>query len=207
MVGDEKEMNALEKVSNLRHKAEEKIRAIQADKDLTADAKARRIAEIRGKTNPEVAKHRTAHSAETAERRASLQRRLFGLSFKLTATESDKELARMSYRDALSRADGIKSPDDAQKAIFRAQRMGDGMLEKAVLNVAFERAWNSVLETYAATDESFSEALQELQGLERRAANRQIQFSESMAFSNIRETAEEIQARMVPASADSSKVA
>ena len=200
-------MNAHEKVSNLRHKAEEKIRAIQADKDLTADAKARRIAEIRGKTNPEVAKQRTAHGAETEERRARLQRRLFGLSFKITATESDKELARMSYRDALSRADSIKSPDDAQKAIFRAQRMGDGMLEKAVLNVAFERAWNSVLETYAATDESFSEALQELQGLERRAANRQIQFSESMAFSNIRETPEEIQARMTPVSNNSSKVA
>ncbi len=200
-------MNAHEKVSNLRHKAEEKIRAIQADKDLTADAKARRIAEIRGKTNPEVAKQRTAHSAETEERRARLQRRLFGLSFKITATESDKELARMSYRDALSRADSIKSPDDAQKAIFRAQRMGDGMLEKAVLNVAFERAWNSVLETYAATDESFSEALQELQGLERRAANRQIQFRESMAFSPIRETPEEITARMRPASDDSPKAA
>jgi hypothetical protein len=64
-----------------------------------------------------------------------------------------------------------------------------------------------VLETYAATDATFSETLQELQGLERRAANRQIQFSESMAFSNIRETPEEITVRMRPASDDSSKVA
>ncbi len=200
-------MNALEKVSNLRHKAEEKIRAIQADKDLTADAKARRIAEIRGKTNPEVAKQRTAHGAEAAERRASLQRRLFGLSFKLAATESDKELARMSYRDALAKSDGIASPDDALKALERAGRTGDAMMTRAILCVAHERGWNSVLESHAHTNESFSEGLQELQGLERRAANRQIQFSESMAFSNIRETTEEIQARMVPASADSSKVA
>ncbi len=200
-------MDALEKAANTRRTAEEKIRAIQADKDLTADAKARHIAEIRGKANPEVAKQREAHGAEAAERRASLHRRLFGLSFKLAAMESDKELARMSYRDALAKSDAVASPDEALKALERAGRTGDAMMTKAVLCVSHERGWNSVLESHAHTNESFSEGLQELQGLERRAANRQIQFRESMAFSNVRETPEEMNARMTPVSNNSPKAA
>ena len=200
-------MNTLQKAFLLRHTAGEKIKDIQADKDLTAPAKAKRIGEIRQKANDEVAKLRTARVKEASDARDRVHRRLFGLSFKLGVSENEKQAAMSSYRDALFRADGLASPDDALRMLGRAQMIGDKLLMKAIAAVAYERGWSSVLEDYSRSSEDVADALQELQNFERRQGNRHIQFNESVVFSGITETDEERALRMLPASDDSPRAA
>jgi hypothetical protein len=188
--------NAIEKAMGFRQSAVEKIRAVQADKDLTVGAKARRIAEIRETANKKISELKSAHVKEQYEQSDKLHHRLFGLSFKITATESDKTLERMSYRDALFRADTITKPEDALRLLGRAQMVNDKLLSKAIAAISFERDWAGVLKDYSGTSEAIAEDFEALNIHEQGRINAQNRVSDSMSFSQIPETPEETKARM-----------
>ncbi len=99
--------NYTSRALELRSNADSEIRKIQSDKDLTQTAKAKRIAEIRSKTNEKLATYQNEHAKAKMETRDSLHRRMFGLGYPATATEADKQAAKLNYRDALFRADSI----------------------------------------------------------------------------------------------------
>jgi hypothetical protein len=188
--------NTTDKAMSLRQSAVEKIRAVQADKDLTVGAKARRIAEIREAANKKISELKSAHVKEQFEQSDKLHHRLFGLSFKITATESDKTLERMSYRDALFRADSIEKPQDALRLLGRARMVDDKLLSKAIAAIAYERDWAGVLDDYAGTSEAVAEDFQALNIYEMGRINAQNRVSDSMSFSQIPESKEEQTARM-----------
>ena len=189
-------MSLLEKAKTLRGAADEKIRSIQANKDLTREGKARQIAETRERANKEIVQLRESHQKEQAAQRDRLHRQVFGLSYKATVSESEKTLMQQNYRDALFRADTIQTPDAALRMLGRAQMVGDSLLMKAVAAVAYEQGWNSVLREYAATSEATAENLQELQEFEHKFNAPGRNLSESMAFSKLPESAEERDARI-----------
>ncbi len=188
--------NPLERATTARSRADEEIRRIQADKDLTMEAKGRRIAEIRTKANAEVAKLKATHAKETNEAYGRSLRHLFAPSYKAAATETEKQLTQLNYRDALFRADGLETPTAAQRMFGRAPMVGDKLLMQAIASVSFERNWTPVLEEFARTSPDVESGLQELQQFESQRGNRQAQFRESVAFSGLNETPEEAKLRM-----------
>ncbi len=188
--------NIMDKASELKNNADSQIREIQIDKDLTQTAKAKRIAEIRAKTNEKITVFQTEHYQSKKETRDTLHHRLFGLGFSFGATEADKQAAKLNYRDALFRSDSIADENAALRMLGRAQMTGDKELAKAIASVSYEKGWSRALNDYASQSEALQSNLQELIDYERSLGNAQIRANESMSFAQIAETQEETKARM-----------
>ncbi len=189
-------MNNLERSLNFRRSADEKIKAIQADNDLTEAAKAARISDIRQRTNDQMSKLQAAHQTEKTAARESLHSRLFGLGFRVAVSEAEKVAMMTSYRDAQFRADELKDSAEALRVFSRAQMTGDKLMMKALAAVAYENGWPDVLDSYARTNESIAESLQELGSFEDESLDLNVKLGESVAFSPISETKEEAAARI-----------
>ncbi len=81
-----------------------------------------------------------------------------GIRYPMTATDADKELARMSYRDAYDRAEkaaaieGVEGIYESREALAtlleRAERSGDLHLADAVYHVAITRGIREVADSY-----------------------------------------------------------
>jgi hypothetical protein len=189
-------MNNLEQSLNFRRSADEKIKAIQSDNDLTDAAKAARISDIRQRTNDQMGKLQAAHQTEKTAARESIHARLFGLGFRVAVSEAEKEAMMTSYRDAQFRADSLKDSAEALRVFSRAQMTGDKLMMKALAAVAYENGWADVLDSYASTNESIAESLRELGSFEDDSLDLNIKLGESVAFSPISETKEEATARI-----------
>jgi hypothetical protein len=188
--------NLTDKAAELRSNADSQIREIQANRDLTATAKAQRNSAIRAKANQSLAALQNDNAKAKMETRDSLHHRLFGLGFPLGATEADKQAAKLNYRDALFRSDAIADEDAALRLLGRAQMTGDRELAKAIAARSYEQGWNQALNDYAGQSEAIQSNLQELNDFEHNLGNAQIRITESMSFSQIAETPEETKARM-----------
>ncbi len=184
------------RASELRGNAADRIKKIQSDKDLTEAAKAVRIAEIRLKTNEQIATYKREQIKADTETRDKLHRRVFGISFTATATEADKQVARLNYRDALFRADSITAENHALRQLGRARMTGDNELAKAIAARAYEQGWDSTLNEYASQSESIQSNLKELIDYERDLGNVKIRVADSASFSMLPESPEEQVARL-----------
>lgn len=200
-------MSHAEKSLQLQRTANEKIKAIRANKDLTKAAKGQRISKIRNEANAATAALRRSGAEDKAAHRAQLKSRLFGLSYKFGTSESEKLVAQQSFRDALFRAESVTKPEHAARYFEQAKLAGDKLFMKALAAISYERGWHNITDEYAGTSESVAANLSELAELERAATDRQQQFAEAMHFSQIRETPEEHQARMEGTPADSPSAA
>lgn len=185
----------LHKASEIRRAAEERISAIQSNKSLEDADKVKQIMEIRAWANEQIETQKRLHARTQSDARTRILRRVFGLGFATGTTEADKAAVRASYRDAVFKADGIEAPEHAQLFLDRAAAMGDALLARAVALIGFERGWHDVLATYMEAHENARQSLAELYAIER-AQKREQQFLETVAFSQIAETAEEEAARL-----------
>ncbi len=186
-----------QKAQQARSAAEQQIKNIQANRDLTPQAKERQITEIRNKANHAITEAREAAQGARQEARNSALSKLFGMSFRLSVSEAEKIALRTSYRDAIFRAASMGDPKEAHLLLDRAKLTGDTLLTKAVGLISFEKGWHEVVETYVGTSPDLSDALGELRKADR-GANREDQFRESVVFSQIPETDQERAARMAP---------
>ncbi len=185
-----------------REEASAEIARAQTNPDLTIEAKGRRIAEIRTKANREIERLGREYAAAQVSERDDAHRALFGLTFKVGATEADKTAAMRSYRDAIFRADALTDSQHALRMFGRAQMVGDMVLMKAVATVAYENGWDDVLRDFAATSETVETALNELMVSEQRRTSLQMRSNAGMTFSMIPETSEERSTRMQTPSAN-----
>lgn len=185
----------LHKASEIRRAAEQRILAIQGDKSVDDSDKVKQIMEIRAWANEQIETQKRLHARTQTDARTRILRRIFGLGFASSVGEADKAAVRASYRDAVFKADRIESAEQAQLFLERATAIGDSLLARAVALIAFERGWHSVLAAYMETHESARQSLAELHAIER-AQKREQQFLETVAFSQIAETAEEQAARL-----------
>ena len=138
-----------------RQEFERKVRQIRGYADLTDEAKRRRIAdayeEAAGR-HRELVEERDRKAAERLDR---LERGVMGIRYSLHATDGDREIARMSYRDAYDRAKRAASeaisgrdPEKLEALLGRAERSGDAHLSDAVYHVATERGLRGVADSY-----------------------------------------------------------
>jgi hypothetical protein len=188
--------NLMDRASELKNNSDSQIKEIQSSKDLTEVAKAKRIAEIRAKTNEKVTAYKSDFYQSKKETRDSLHHRLFGLGFPLGATEADKQAAKLNYRDAMFRCDAIADEASALRVLGKAQMSGDKELAKAVAARSYEQGWNRALNDYASQSEAIQSNLQELIDYEHNLGNAQIRIIESMSFAQLPESPEEQKARM-----------
>jgi hypothetical protein len=185
----------LHKASEIRRAAEQRIVAIQSNKSLADADRVKQIMEIRAWANEQIETQKRLHARTQTDARTRILRRIFGLGFPTGVGEADKAAVRASYRDAVFKADRIETAEQSQLFLDRATAIGDSLLARAVALIAFERGWHDVLAAYTETHESARQSLAELHAVER-AQKREQQFLETVAFSQIAETAEEQAARL-----------
>jgi hypothetical protein len=116
-----------------RHQA--RVAAIRSDVCLSDHGKRSALARATLAAREGMAKLRADSGARTAQRRADLERTLFGPGPK-SAAGTDV----LAARDARDRAAQISTPAEAAGMLARAERAGDASLARAI----FEKCWDQV---------------------------------------------------------------
>jgi hypothetical protein len=152
------------------------VRATQAAKaagianrrDLSDDGRKRQLAKIHADAKTAMRKIREEAAADADNRRNQILRELFG------DPESYDSGSVMAYRDALDRAEQVKSAQEAQQLLQRARTTGDTKLARAVAAKALNQAmsptagdgWVQVVNDWGGESQHRDKLLTELSGLE-----------------------------------------
>lgn len=150
----------------IRESYNRQIEKIRAREDITHQAK--QVAMARAHTTA-VSKLNAAFQADRQqynERRATLEKRLYG-NRELSGTDA------LSARDARERAATYTHPDEALAAYKRAQRDGDRDMMRALGSWAADQAsmpilgdaWRPIVETHAEATPGYAANLEELRSL------------------------------------------
>jgi hypothetical protein len=143
---------AKKKMANVRASFSREADEIRDNPSYSHEGRQREIAKVFLAHRKKAADLRNEFTAASKARRLELERRLFGLP-----AGGDV----LAYRDAVDRADAIRSTEGAESMLARAQRSGDTLLARAVAAHAFNRGWNTVASSYAV-EAGHTAALDEL---------------------------------------------
>lgn len=144
-------MNVNEKLRTNRERYGRKLAEIKQDTDLTAEAKARRIAPVYKEAKAEEARLRQVRRDELAERtRAAEPRKAFAPP---ALRGSDPALVQMNFRSALDSVERINDNAELARKLERATSTGDRTLARAVAMRANERGADHVVTAYLDSDE------------------------------------------------------
>ena len=164
-------MSIDEKIRANRDRYQRKLEEVRADQDLTAEARARRIAPL----------FREAKATDARLR----GERLEGLREKVRAAEkaafaapalrgADPALVQLNFRSALDAVEGIVDPNLLSRRLDRALLTEDKALAKAVAWRANDLGADAVVRKFMDTDEAasrkwtaWSEAYSEVEQIER----------------------------------------
>ncbi len=163
-----------------------KAAEIKSRRDLSDEGRARQLAKALVTARDEMTKLKRKDAERTNRRRADLQQRHFGNS------KSWDSATVISFRDALDRADRLKSPDEAAALLERAIMTGDEVLSRAVAQRAMGRitlkgmgdGWSKVVDRWLEGQPSGTvEDIQELADIEHDSTNVKSRFVQSMSYS------------------------
>jgi hypothetical protein len=143
------------KIEQNRQGFDRKVAQIRGYADLTDEAKRRMLLEAYEEA---AGRHREIveeRERKAAERLVRLERGVMGIRYPLHASDGDRGLARMSYRDAYDRAERAafeaiseRDPEKLEALLGRAERSGDLHLADAVYHVFTERGLRGVADSY-----------------------------------------------------------
>lgn len=159
------------------------VQAIRLDQSLSDQGKREKFADAYRTAKTGLDSLKQGHAADIEKQQQELRKAAFGLSYPLNATEGDKELIRMSYRDAMGRVNAISTADDALKTLQEAQVIGDKQMVKAVAQAAYNKGWNAVLNEYATISPGSADAMRDLTRLEADQQDAMGRFGTGMMFS------------------------
>ncbi|TFB92778.1 hypothetical protein [Cryobacterium sp. HLT2-28] len=165
--------NATDTNSNLRTLAEQHMASIRNNRDLSNEAKLRQLARAYLDLKDGLNGLETGLDKTAADRRAVLERRLFGIPNTADAN------SMISYRDALDRASQIQTRDEttALAMLNKARTAGDDLLVRAVLATAFEREWVDVINEFAAKNPALDKDVTELWTIQQKGEDVFAQFA------------------------------
>lgn len=146
---------AREQMAKVRANFNREVEAVRDNPSYSPEGRRLEIAKIALAYRKKAAGLREEFSATSKARRLELEKRLFGLPSGGDA---------IAYRDAVDRAEAIRSSSDAESMFSRAQRTGDTLLARAVAAQAFSKGWNTVTRGYAE-EAGLDPALDELSDL------------------------------------------
>jgi hypothetical protein len=142
------EQEANEALSENRRELAEESAKINREPDLSEEAKARYTEEAKGRAQAKYIEIIDGHDKAIAERLELNEKRLFKLSYpKDAVTDSQKETFRASYRQAALQLLGA-SEETVSRAMSRAFRTGDSVLEQAAYHESIERGLSEVGDEY-----------------------------------------------------------
>lgn len=150
----------------IREQYNRQIERIRAREDLTPQAKQVSMARAYQAATARLDAARQTDRQQFEDRRATLEKRLFG-NRELSGADA------ISQRDARERASRYTHPDEALAAYKRAQRDGDRDMMRALGSWAADQAalpllgeaWLPVVEEHAAATPGYAQNLQELRSL------------------------------------------
>lgn len=146
---------AREKMTRIRAALKSDLDSIRADHRLTDEGRKLEMAKALRTHRKQAATLREQFSAQAKARRKELHQRLFGLPADADA---------LAFRDALDRAENLTSEEQADKALHRAELVGDTLLARAIAGRAHEKGWRDITRNHF-TDTAFADNLTELEGL------------------------------------------
>lgn len=163
-------MDHEQRAERIRAQLRAEAQRINDSGDLSDTGRRRQLAAAYTRARTEMDKVKRDLTASRRARRDQLQRELFG------AVRTDPT-SIVSHRDALDRADRIKSPEEAHSLLARARLSGDEALAQAAALRALDCArsggvmghakWGPVLDAWAAGDPRKDALLTELGEVER----------------------------------------
>lgn len=150
----------------IREAFQRKAEKIRARQDLTPQAKQVALARAHQAAAERIAAAHDADRQQYQERRATLEKRLFGQR-EVSGTDA------LSARDARERAAQYTHADEALRAYQRAARDGDRDMMRALGNWATDQAamprlgeaWEPVVQAHAANTPGYAQTLEELRSL------------------------------------------
>jgi len=160
---------------SIRSRYLEKVADLRKDRDLTDEARQRRIAEVHVKTQAALNKLRESESNDLHVRRTSLERTVFGGAKPFPGV--DAGMHAISARDASDRAAQLSSPAEAAALLANAEADGDELLARAVarrslrasdeqINRTAAQEWEDVTRVYLDARPHLMPVVEELAEIE-----------------------------------------
>jgi hypothetical protein len=134
---------------------------LDADSTLTDSGKRAKLDDEHAQVSAKLSDLRRQEKELIAAKKASLEKRLFGLS---TLTSDPGQI--IAYRDAQDRAARLTDANTAREVFASAIRSDDKTLAAAVLSRALDNGWNSIVADYIEQNRSASEQLDDLAKLQ-----------------------------------------
>ncbi len=144
-----------------------KAKRIREDGDLSREAKRRLLGEAFAVARDTHERLVREHREQSEKKIADARKTVMGIKYPKMMLESDREIGRMSYRDAFDRAERAatklrKEPTAMTDLLERAEMSGDPLLANAVFHVAARRGLHDVAESYLRSRPSEAESWRKL---------------------------------------------
>jgi hypothetical protein len=137
-----------EAITQNKQQLTERIEEIRANRDLNSAAKERMMQEALGEAQKRHGELLAEREEEAAREVAQRERSVFKLNYpKDVVTSRDREAYRLSYRDAAFRVFNME-PENLERVLERAERIGDEQLAQAVYHETVERGMISLANRY-----------------------------------------------------------
>lgn len=146
--------DARTKMTTIRASLKREVDAINASPRFTDTGRRQELAKTVLAHRKQAKALRDGCTISNDDSRAKLTQKLFGMPANADGTQM------LVYRDAIDRAEQLRSPEQLDRALTRAVAMGDNLLARAVAGRAHELGVRSVAEKYAETaglDHDFDE--------------------------------------------------
>lgn len=134
-----------DKIAAIQQRLDNTVHAIRNNKAYSDTGSRAEIAKAVLAARREANELKDKTVAERNSRRESLQRRLFGIGGSATPAEM------MVLRDSRDRAAAIENENQASTKLRLANQAGDTYMARAIAQIAFDKGWRDIVETYVDT--------------------------------------------------------
>ncbi len=140
------------RITENRTRHAQELERIRSDKDLSDEAKRRKMAAVTEAAQEEHSQLVEEEREGMAQAIAQAERKVLGISYPERASAHERAIIAMSYRDARDRAERAAGDRENTEALSelleRAETSGDEQLAEAVFHVATVRGDRRVADTY-----------------------------------------------------------
>lgn len=172
----------LSQAQEVRRAHDDKASEIVANRELTAEARDRRLQSLEEKTTSQLFELRDRFDVELSERPRQLRRELAGPRVPASAVLQDRLAIQTAYQAHLDRAEGSTSEDELIGLLERASRSDDELLARATMDVALQRSCPKVVSRFRELFPTRAAALDEFMAVHEAAKSRELKMLRSMTF-------------------------
>jgi hypothetical protein len=157
------------KPSEIHNSLQIELARIRGNRAYTPDAKQVLVARAYRKHKQQLDALREQDESNRKQTRAQLSRDLFGIDslVNLSDPTGSRATLAVSFRDAQDRAARIEKEQEAVDLLARAERSGDRVLAKAIVERAYTELWVAPMNAYAEAHPGTEEKLQQLIDMDR----------------------------------------